>query len=184
MVWLMSGTVNANHFVSPLLRWHVCAVLFVLAIVLFSSGCASKLVGEPNTAGRPNFSALGTGKTYNQPYTVRGQWYSPMASAKGYVESGIASWYGWESGNRTATGEPFDPRGLTAAHRTLPLPTKVHVTNLDNNRSVIVVVNDRGPFAGSRLIDLSHGAAAKIGMRAKGTARVKVMAIDSDVAAR
>jgi rare lipoprotein A len=107
-----------------------------------------------------------------------------MASAKGYVESGIASWYGWESGNRTAMGEAFDPRRLTAAHRTLPLPTKVSVTNLENNRSVIVVVNDRGPFFGGRLIDLSLGAAQRIGMRHKGTARVKVVAIDSDVASR
>ena len=107
-----------------------------------------------------------------------------MASAKGYAEYGIASWYGWESGNRTAMGESFDPRGLSAAHRTLPLPTKVHVTNLENNRSVVVVVNDRGPFIKGRLIDLSAGAARKIGMRRQGTARVKVVAIGSDVAAR
>jgi peptidoglycan lytic transglycosylase len=184
MVWLMNDTVNANHSVSPILSWHVFPLLLVLAVVLFSSGCTSKLVGEPNTAGKLGIRALGTGKAYNRPYTVKGQWYYPMASAKGYVESGIASWYGWESGNRTAMGESFDPRGLSAAHRTLPLPTKVYVTNLENNRSVIVIVNDRGPFIGSRLIDLSQGAAQQLGMRQQGTARVKVVAIDADMAAR
>jgi rare lipoprotein A len=77
-------------------------------------------------------------------------------------------------------GEPFDPGGLTAAHRTLPLPTKGHVLNLNNDRSVVVVVNDRGPFVQGRLIDLSHGAAQKIGMIGTGMARVKVVALDAD----
>jgi rare lipoprotein A len=180
----MSVAVNADAHMSPALSWHVSGLLIVLAAVLFTSGCTTKLVGEPNTVVRPDAPASRTGKAYNRPYTVKGQWYYPMASAKGYVESGVASWYGWESGNRTAMGEYFDPRGLTAAHRTLPLPTKVSVTNLENNRSVIVVVNDRGPFIGSRLIDLSQGAAQKIGMRRKGTTRVKVVAIDSDFATR
>ena len=95
---------------------------------------------------------------------------------------GLASFY--RNQTRTASGERASPGELTAAHRTLPLPTKVSVTNLENNRSVIVIVNDRGPFTGSRLIDLSQGAAQQIGMRKQGTARVKVVAIDSDVAAR
>ena len=77
-------------------------------------------------------------------------------------------------------GRPFDPRGLTAAHRTLPLPTTVHVTNLDNNRSVVVIVNDRGPFVQGRLIDLSQGAAQTIGMSGQGIARVRVVALDAD----
>jgi rare lipoprotein A len=81
-------------------------------------------------------------------------------------------------------GEYFDPRRLTAAHRTLPLPTKVYVTNLESKRSVVVLVNDRGPFIEGRLIDLSAGAAQKIGIRRQGTVRVKVVALDSDVAAR
>jgi rare lipoprotein A len=156
----------------------------VLAVVLLSSGCTTKLVSGPNTGGQPNVPAFDTRKAYNQPYTVKGQRYYPMASATGYAESGIASWYGWESGDRTAMGEPFDPRKLTAAHRTLPLPTKVLVTNLENHRSVVVVVNDRGPFIKTRLIDLSAAAAQRIGMRQQGTARVKVVVIDSEVAAR
>jgi rare lipoprotein A len=184
MIWLMNVTVNANQDILPTLSWPVFTLIAVMLVVLFSSGCTTKLVGGSNTAGTPGVPALGVGNAYNRPYTVKGKQYYPMASARGYAESGIASWYGWESGNRTAMGEPFDPRGLTAAHRTLPLPTKVHVTNLENNRSVVVVVNDRGPFIDNRLIDLSAGAAQKIGMRRKGTARVKVVAIDSDVAAR
>jgi rare lipoprotein A len=95
-----------------------------------------------------------------------------MASAVGYSESGIASWYGSESGNRTAMGTRFVPHAMTAAHKTLPLPSKVRVTNLHNGLSVVVLVNDRGPFRQGRLIDLSRGAAKKIGI--KGLAKVKV----------
>ena len=180
----MMEIMTANQSMSSALSWHVFALSAVLVVVLFSSGCATKAVRVPHTVRNPELPALGTNQAYNRPYTVKGKRYYPMASATGYAESGIASWYGWESGNRTAMGENFDPRGLSAAHRTLPLPTKVHVTNLENNRSVVVVVNDRGPFIESRLIDLSDGAARKIGMRRQGTARIKVVAIDSDVAAR
>ncbi len=180
----MNVRVNANTRVSSALSWHTFALPAVLVVALFSSGCATKLVGEPSTLRKPGVPDFGTGKAYNRPYTVKGQWYYPMTSATGYAEYGIASWYGWESGNRTAMGEYFDPGRLTAAHRTLPLPTKVHVTNLENKRSVVVVVNDRGPFIGNRLIDLSQGAAQQIGMSGKGTARVKVVAIDSDFSAR
>ncbi len=95
-----------------------------------------------------------------------------MTSAAGYSERGIASWYGSESGNKTAMGTRFRPQGLSAAHKTLPLPCKVRVTNLHNGRSIDVVVNDRGPFKKNRLIDLSHGAAKKLGIQ--GMAKVKV----------
>ena len=91
------------------------------------------------------------------------------------IGRGVASYYGHElAGNRTASGERFDPNGLTAAHRSLPLGTKLRVTNLSNGEDVIVRVNDRGPFAKSRLIDLSLGAARDIGMVRTGTARVTV----------
>ncbi len=102
-----------------------------------------------------------------------------MRSAVGYSERGIASWYGSESGNRTAMGARFNPQGLTAAHRTLPLPTKVKVTNLRNGRSVNVIVNDRGPFKRNRIIDLSHGAAKRIGLDKQGLAEVKVEYLDT-----
>ena len=99
-----------------------------------------------------------------------------MSSAKGYRERGQASWYGWESGNRTSTGVRFDPRQLTAAHWTLPLPTRVRVTNLKNRLSVEVLINDRGPFAENRLIDLSQAAARALEI--KGTAPVEITALE------
>jgi rare lipoprotein A len=102
---------------------------------------------------------------------------APQAAEQRFEEigRGVASFYGHElAGNRTASGERFDPNGLTAAHRSLPLGTKLRVTNLSNGEDVIVRVNDRGPFAKSRLIDLSLGAARDIGMVRTGTARVTV----------
>jgi rare lipoprotein A len=115
-------------------------------------------------------------QSYNRPYRVKGKTYYPLKSAKGYKAQGIASWYGWESGSRTATGSRFNPNALTAAHRTLPLPSRVRVTNLANKRSVVVTVNDRGPFITNRLIDLSYGAAKALGI--KGTARVEIVALE------
>ncbi|MGD7035207.1 septal ring lytic transglycosylase RlpA family protein [Methylotuvimicrobium buryatense] len=109
---------------------------------------------------------------YNRPYQVNGKRYYPLVNPNGYKERGIASWYGAESGNRTAMGVKFNPDGLSAAHKTLPLPSRVKVTNLQNGRSIILVVNDRGPFAKNRLIDLSKGAAKAIGV--KGLVEVEV----------
>ena len=115
------------------------------------------------------------------PYVVNGRRYVPMSlkKAKKYREKGIASWYGFETyhqkgGHMTANGEAFHPMGLNAAHKYLPLPTYVRVTNLENNRSIIVRVNDRGPFIERRIIDLSAGAAKKLGFYEKGTAKVLV----------
>lgn len=113
---------------------------------------------------------------YNKPYKVKGKTYRPLQSGQGYKERGMASWYGAESGNRTASGVRFDPRGLTAAHKTLPIPSTVRVTNLRNGRSVDVVINDRGPFSHNRLIDLSKGAAEQLGMR--GITEVTVEYVD------
>ena len=99
---------------------------------------------------------------------------SPRAP-EGYRQRGVASWYGPEfHGRRTASGERFDQEGLTAAHRSLPLGTRVRVTNLENGRSVIVTVTDRGPFVRGRVIDLSRGAARRLGILRAGTARVRV----------
>lgn len=111
----------------------------------------------------------------NRPYTVEGRSYTPMASAEGYRERGIASWYGKKfHGRRTSSGEPYDMYAMTAAHKTLPLPAYVRVRNLNNGRSVIVRVNDRGPFLHNRLIDLSYAAAAKLGIVGSGTGVVEV----------
>lgn len=139
----------------------------------------------------PPKEAIRQGRVKNAPYTVNGRKYHPMsvAEAQEYEEVGIASWYGYETlrqkgGHMTANGEAFNPKALTAAHKHLPLPTNVRVTNLENGRSIIVRVNDRGPFpsahnpkSGQRIIDLSQGAAKRLGFHRQGTARVRVETI-------
>ena len=113
-------------------------------------------------------------------YEVFGRRYRVLDSADGYRQVGLASWYGGEfAGRPTSSGEIFDPDGLTAAHRTLPLETWVEVTNLANGRRIVVRVNDRGPFADPerRIIDLSHGAAKALGMVGAGVVRVEVRAL-------
>ena len=117
---------------------------------------------------------------YGNPesYVVNGQRYHVRDSARGYVAEGIASWYGSKfHGRRTSSGEPYDMYEMTAAHRSLPLPTYVRVTNLDNGRSTVVRVNDRGPFVDDRVIDLSYAAATRLGVVDNGTARVRVRAL-------
>ena len=112
-------------------------------------------------------------------YDVFGKRYYVLSSSVGYRERGVASWYGPGFHNvRTSIGEPYDMYGMTAAHKTLPLPAYVRVTNLQNGRSVVVRVNDRGPFVGNRIIDLSYSAAAKLDMLRNGTAMVEVRTID------
>lgn len=112
-------------------------------------------------------------------YVVLGKRYYTKASADGYVERGLASWYGKDfHGRRTSSGEPYDMYAMTAAHKTLPLPSYARVTNLDNGRSVVVRINDRGPFHDGRVIDLSYAAAVKLGVVRQGTAPVEVRAID------
>ncbi|QRY81231.1 septal ring lytic transglycosylase RlpA family protein [Pseudomonas sp. PDNC002] len=117
----------------------------------------------------------------NNPYTVLGKTYYPLNDARAYNVVGTASWYGTKfHGQATANGEQYDLYGMTAAHKTLPLPSYVRVTNLDNGKSVIVRVNDRGPFYSDRVIDLSFAAAKKLGYAETGTAHVKVEGIDPD----
>ena len=112
-------------------------------------------------------------------YEVLGERYYVMASSKGFRQRGTASWYGNKfHGNKTSNGEVYDMYAMTAAHKSLPLPTYVRVTNLKNNRSVIVRVNDRGPFAKGRIIDLSYVAARKLDMVKTGTAPVEVVVLD------
>ena len=113
------------------------------------------------------------------PYTVLGKTYRVMKSSKGYKEKGGASWYGTKfHGRLTSNGERYNMYAMTAAHKSLPIPTYVKVKNLENGREIIVRVNDRGPFHEGRIIDLSYAAATKIGMLKKGTSRVEVEAID------
>ncbi len=113
------------------------------------------------------------------PYTVLGKTYFPISGGHRYSATGTASWYGTKfHGQPTANGEKYDLYGMSAAHKTLPLPTYVKVTNLDNGRTVTLRVNDRGPFYSDRIIDLSFAAAKKLGFAETGTARVKVEGID------
>lgn len=115
----------------------------------------------------------------HSPYTVNGRTYHVLASSSGYQQRGRASWYGSKfHGRRTSSGEPFDMYEISGAHRTLPLPTYVEVTNLDNGRNLIVRINDRGPFHDERIIDLSYAAAVKLGFADHGTAPVEVRAIN------
>lgn len=122
-------------------------------------------------------SKLGNPKSY----VIDGKKYHVMASNKNYQATGMASWYGIKfQGHTTSNGERYDVAKMTAAHPTLPLPTYLKVTNLKNGKQVIVKVNDRGPFAKGRLLDLSYAAAKKLGMTGHGTTLVKVAAIDTD----
>lgn len=114
-----------------------------------------------------------------QSYVVFGRRYETLQSSQGFVERGIASWYGRKfHGRRTSNGEVYDMYTMSAAHKHLPIPTYLEVTNLENGRRVVVRVNDRGPFHDNRVVDLSYAAASRIGMLNKGTALVEIRAID------
>jgi rare lipoprotein A len=169
------------------MAWKGASVLAaMLAMVGLLSGCAG-------TGGRDGASGEGFADAqdavpraepkskYGNPdsYVVFGKRYYTKDSAAGHVERGVASWYGPKfHGRRTSSGEPYNMYAMTAAHKTLPLPTYARVTNLGNGRSAVVKINDRGPFHGDRVIDLSYAAANKLGVVAEGTARVEVRAID------
>jgi rare lipoprotein A len=176
-----------NKIILPHYFWLTVLSLFLLA---FLSGCSSTHVKKKD--GPPNYHVDETkvpnavpkieplSKRGNmESYQVFGKRYYTMKSSKNYDEVGIASWYGTQFHDRlTSNGERYDLAAMTAAHKTLPLPTYVEVTNLKNNRKIIVKVNDRGPFAESRIIDLSYVAAKKLDMLGHGTAHVRVRAID------
>lgn len=144
-----------------------CSITAAAALALSLSACAGN-----------NFRPVAdTPVRVGPAYTIRGTTYVP-AAAPTYDAVGYASWYGSESGNRTANGEQFRPGWITAAHTTLPLPTYVEVTALDTGRRIIVRVNDRGPFALGRIIDLSRGAAEELGIKAQGHAAVRVRRVE------
>lgn len=177
----------------------------LLAATLVMQGCSSKPASKPTVTAKPAPSgvyrqsqndgapwwdkdvsgipdAVPTphyGPVKAAPYEVLGKKYYPIQSANNYRENGTASWYGTKfHGLKTANGEEYDLYGMTAAHKTLPLPSYVRVTNLDNGRTVVLRVNDRGPFYSDRIIDLSFAAAKKLGYAEKGVARVRVEGID------
>jgi rare lipoprotein A len=170
---------------------HVALVAGLLVTGLWFAGCSTQKVFEPSDGAPrnpPDISRVPNAvpkaeprSRYGNPesYVVFGERYYTLPTSKGYHEQGLASWYGTKfHGKRTSSGEPYDLYGMTAAHKTLPLPTYAEVTNLDNGRSVIVRINDRGPFHSDRIMDLSYTAAYKLGILGKGTGRVDVRAID------
>lgn len=173
----------------------ISRVAFFCLTVIVISGCqlTSKPGGYYQDDGPPTKAdfqrvssaqdavpiVLPLSKTGNRPYTALGNSYTPLERGVAYHKVGNASWYGKKyHGRRTSSGETYDMYQMTAAHPVLPLPSFVRVTNLDNNRAVIVKVNDRGPFLGNRIIDLSYAAAVKLDMLGKGTARVEVQLLD------
>lgn len=153
------------------------------AALLFVTGCATKRTGFEYKNLTEEVTAIkADGGIYKvgNPYTVLGQSYTPKEDYN-YSETGIASWYGDDFHNkRTANGETYNMRDITAAHRTLPLPSIVRVTNLENGRSIIARVNDRGPYVKNRIIDVSQKGAELLGYKNKGTARVKVEILETE----
>jgi rare lipoprotein A len=150
------------------------AGLSAMLLALALSGCAeSTLVGHTAKSMFPEDQEQG-GYKVGTPYQIEGTWYTPKEDYS-YQEVGLASWYGKDfHGKRTANGEKYDMNAMTAAHRTLPMPSLVRVTNVDNGRSAILRVNDRGPFARSRVLDVSKRAADALGFIGQGTATVRV----------
>ncbi len=185
----------------------ICCRVLPIVLLVFLAGCASmgrqtEPLSPPGPAKPPGTEVDGapdgvldvtrirpivpapeprSAHGNHSPYTVLGNTYHVKPTADGYVSRGIASWYGTKfHGRLTSSGEPYDMFQLTAAHRTLPLPTYAEVRNLDNGRSIIVRINDRGPFHPDRVIDLSWAAAVKLGIERAGTGPVEVRAITFD----
>jgi rare lipoprotein A len=151
---------------------------FCVAAIGVLSGCAeTELASHIAKKGRGH--SQGTFKV-GDPYKVGGQWYNPTETYE-YTQTGIASWYGPQfHGKRTANGEIFNMNELTAAHKTLQMPSLVRVTNLENGRSIIVRINDRGPFSRGRVIDMSSKAADLLNFKAKGTAKVRIQVLSEE----
>jgi rare lipoprotein A len=148
---------------------HRFAIIFTL-FTLFIYACSTS---TPRTHTPPP-SKPG----YPKPYKVMGKWYQPLPHSEGFRQRGLASWYGRDfHGKKTSNGESYNMYAMTAAHKTLPLGTYVRVHNLENNRSIVVRINDRGPFVRGRIIDLSYTGAKDIGIVGPGTARVEVVAL-------
>ena len=177
-------------------RWGLArATLLTTLLAALLAGCATTPPPEPTPTFKlpplpRDIAAIPNAVPRFQPraahgnplfYQVDGKRYYVLATAEGYVATGVASWYGPTfDGLRTSDGDRYDMYAMTAAHKTLPIPCYARVTNLSNGRSIVVKINDRGPFVANRLIDLSYVAAAKLDMLATGTALVEVRAITPD----
>ncbi len=151
-------------------RW----VFVVFCCITLAAGCASRRlpVGSAPESSRP------VSRPSQKPYSVDGKRYEPLETHEGFVQQGVASWYGRDfHGKRTSNGERYDMNAMSAAHKTLPLGVYVRVKNIDNGREAVVRINDRGPFVKGRVIDLSFAAARKLGFDDVGTAPVRIEAL-------
>lgn len=154
----------------------------IWAAVLMLSACTYGFadLGDGKYTQASAISGQGGVYKIGNPYKVRGKWYYPKEDYK-YSEVGIASWYGKDfHAKKTANGEKYDMNSLSAAHRTLPLPSIVKVTNLQNGRSLVLRVNDRGPYANNRIIDVSKRAASLLGFQTQGTTKVRVEILEKE----
>ncbi len=156
------------------------AFLTLIFFGLFFLGCASSQITSGDGYVRQSQYSHGQGKTpaTQRPYRIKGKKYVPIANARGFIQKGIASWYGKKfHGRKTSNGETYNMYAMTAAHKTLPMGTWVLVENLENHRQIKVRINDRGPFVRGRIIDLSYSGAKKLGMVGPGTAKVRIRAL-------
>jgi len=177
-----SGTRYAKGLAKGGLALMAVLALAGCAELQFLSHAAKEVANEPAATPPSSGAAAGNGSHYKvgNPYQIKGIWYYPKVDYA-YVEEGIASWYGPNfHGKQTANGAIFDMNKVSAAHRTLPLPSIVRITNLENGRSLRVKVNDRGPYAKNRIIDVSRRTAQLLGFERKGTALVRVEIIEDD----
>lgn len=160
---------NRQNRVSSFLIMAVCCLVF-----LYLHGCARVRPLPPPPPEAPGMP---------RPYKVMGRWYHPLPHSRGFRQKGLASWYGRKfHGRKTSSGEIYNMYAVTAAHKTLPLGTYVRVHNLKNHKKVDVRINDRGPFVRGRIIDLSYGAAKKLGIVGPGTAPVEIIALGRPMA--
>lgn len=160
--------------------------LFIGVILLALAACSPTRYTQSQAISTPEMLAStpqGGHVKRGSPYQIAGKWYYPLESGELYDQTGIASWYGDDfHGKKTANGEIYDMHAFTAAHTTLPLPSIVLVTNLENGKQIKVRVNDRGPFVKSRLIDLSYAAAVALDYHKQGTTRVRVETLETPTA--
>ena len=169
-----------------MMSWRTTFLAIMTAVIVTSCGRVPERDSAPtqpiDVSAIPDAIPRDEAKSrYGNPtsYVVFGKRYYPLQSSHNFVERGVASWYGEKfHGRRTSSGETYNMYAMTAAHKTLPLPTYVRVTNLDNKKSIVVRVNDRGPFHANRIIDLSYTGATKLDMLKEGTAVVEVRAVD------
>ena len=168
---------------APVSRPSTPAILiFVLltSALLTSAGCGKKTIDSSPSVRttRPAPVQKKAPRGTYKPYTIRGITYYPLADSNGFVQDGIASWYGRDfHGRKTANGETYDMYSMTAAHKILPMNTRIRVVNLENGKSAILRVNDRGPFVSNRVVDCSYEAARVLGFADKGLARVRLEAV-------